>query len=598
MLSKEERIALRDELIKVFNENHIISFMQSKGWYILNRISLRDKFLENNKYIKDKYNKYISEFRSEDEGFWNLVHVTDMTEHVCPICGNTSYFRNKTHGYKMCCENKECYSKLVHSEEVRAKAKATMKERYDSEYSFSSPILKEKIKETNRRKYNVDYPMSNDEIKAKSKQTCMAHFNVDNPMRCEEVKAKSKQTCLDKYNVDHPMRYEEIKNKVKQTMQDKYGVDCSLQIHVQHYDIWNDDEKFRKFIIDKYNEKGIFLVLNDINDFFNVHPCAIKRKAENLNLLEYFYIPESNLEATFKIFLSNNNIMYKLHDRHTIYDDNSGYYKEIDFLCSNIGFEINDISSHNYTNKGNYAYHDKEYHLNKVIKAKEKNIHLVHLWEWELRNEDEWNVLSKWILNLLNNDKIRIGARKCIIKDVSLKEEKEFLNNYHLQGYKKSERCLGLYYNNELIALESFCKPRYNNNYQWELLRLCTKYGYSIIGGAKRLLDYFIKHYDVESIISYCNLDKFTGKVYTDIGFKLLKNTGPQLIWCNKDMKHFTNASLNWIGADKMIGTNYGKGTDNEEIVQEQGYVPIYNCGLAVYTLTKENILNENSNNG
>jgi DNA ligase (NAD+) len=49
-------------------------------------------------------------------------------------------------------------------------------------------------------------------------------------------------------------------------------------------------------------------------------------------------------------------------------------------------------------------------------------------------------------------------ARKFGLK-VSIEEEKEFLNNYHLQGYIKSNICLGVYYNNELIATQSFSKP-------------------------------------------------------------------------------------------------------------------------------------------
>ena len=129
----------------------------------------------------------------------------------------------------------------------------------------------------------------------------------------------------------------------------------------------------------------------------------------------------------------------------------------------------------------------------------------------------------------------------------------------------------------------SFCKPRYNKKYEWELLRLCTKYGYSVIGGSNRLLKNFIKLYNPKSIISYCDLSKFNGHVYEDIGFKLVKITKPQITWCNKDMKHFSQSSLTLIGADKLLGTNFGKGASNEEIAIKCGYLPIYNCGLGVY---------------
>ena len=303
-----------------------------------------------------------------------------------------------------------------------------------------------------------------------------------------------------------------------------------------------------------------------------------------MGLTEYFYIQDSNLEVAFEDFLKLNNIQYERRYRKMrTFDTNQ--IREIDFFCKdlNIGFEINDIASHNTIGIGYYEPKYKSYHLDKSLLAKAYKIRLIHLWEWELRDSKVYTKLSNWILDLCNKSKLKVFARKCNIKLVDLNTEKEFLNDYHLQDYKKSEVCLGLHYNNELIQLMSFCKPRYSKKYQYELLRLCTKYGYSVIGGSNKLFKNFIKLYNPSSIVSYCNLDKFTGNVYENIGFKLSRNIEPQIIWCNKEMKHFTQASLNWIGADKLIGTSYGKGTNNEQIVLQHGYVPIYNCGLSTY---------------
>ena len=46
---------------------------------------------------------------------------------------------------------------------------------------------------------------------------------------------------------------------------------------------------------------------------------------------------------------------------------------------------------------------------------------------------------------------------------------------------------------NELIEVMTFGKPRYNKKYEWELLRLCTKFGYIVSGGANKLIKYFIR---------------------------------------------------------------------------------------------------------
>ena len=92
--------------------------------------------------------------------------------------------------------------------------------------------------------------------------------------------------------------------------------------------------------------------------------------------------------------------------------------------------------------------------------------------------------------------------------------------------------------------------------------------------------------YQPQSIISYCSLDKFKGDVYKDIGFTLLKRNQPQIIWYNEETgKTFSHSSLNMKGADKLVGTNYGKGTNNEEIVIQNGYKKVYNSGLDVYVL-------------
>ena len=49
--------------------------------------------------------------------------------------------------------------------------------------------------------------------------------------------------------------------------------------------------------------------------------------------------------------------------------------------------------------------------------------------------QKDFDKLSKWLLNVLNFNKDKIFARKCELKLVAKSEEKQFLTNYHLQGY-------------------------------------------------------------------------------------------------------------------------------------------------------------------
>mgnify|MGYP007037140579 CR=1 FL=1 len=63
----------------------------------------------------------------------------------------------------------------------------------------------------------------------------------------------------------------------------------------------------------------------------------------------------------------------------------------------------------------------------------------------------------------------------------------------------------------------TFGKPRYNKNYEYELIRYCSSK--NIVGGAEKLFNYFIKTYNPKSIISYCDWSKFNGDVYLKLGF-------------------------------------------------------------------------------
>ena len=604
-MDTDERIQLRDELINNFMNLQIIRPYRNRF-----RIDSFNRFNNVIKVVDDLYQKfelYVSQFRSKEEALYCIRYKDDSSNHLCPICNNVNMFLNKfpQYKYQKTCGSKECRKAIMNSDITKQKRKQTSLKRYGNEtynnrtkckqtcldkygveYVSQSDIYREKYKQTCLERYGVEYVTQSKEVQDKMKQTNLERYGVENVFSSTEIKDKIKHIMLSKYGCNNPMKCNTIKEKVKRTCMLHKDVNNNYK-NIDNIDIWLDDILFKKFVIDIYNSNGKLLTLYDICHFFNVKRNAAKRKIEKLDLLNYFYIQESNLEVMFREFLMKNNIEHDQHNRTILPGDTPKTHKEIDFLCENfnIGFEINDIGSHNIIGIGYYDPKDKYYHRDKTVAAKKYGIRLIHIWEWEMRNEDEWNRLSKWILNLLNNHKIKIGARKCTIKEVSCNEEKEFLNNYHLQGYKKSEVCLGLYHNNELLQLMSFSKPRYNKNYEWELLRLCAKYSYSIIGGAKKLLSNFIACNNPKSIISYCNLDKFTGNIYEKIGFKLEAIRKPDIIWCNKEMKHFTQASLNWIGADKLLGTNYGKGTDNVEIVLDHGYIPVYNCGLAVYTM-------------
>lgn len=392
---------------------------------------------------------------------------------------------------------------------------------------------------------------------------------------------RRKNTCIDKYGVNHVMKVKEFIEKYRQRYFESHGCMHWVQQNVNHKDLYFDDKALRKFVIDKYKENGNKRVKKQyFDEFFNINT---KHKFTQLKLLKYVKVQESELENLIKRVLDDNKVLYHHHNRSIIAGAKNPEHKyELDFYLPdyNIGIEINDLATHNVENLNEHSI-GSSYHLYKTLNCQDQNIRLIHIWEWELHNN--FDKLSKWLINELNNSKTRIFAKNCVIKQVPLNDEKLFLNTYHLQGYTKSDIALGLYFNGELIQIMTFGKPRFTKKYEYELIRLCTKYDYAVIGGSKRLFANFIGEYSPASIISYCDLSKFSGNVYEKIGMKYVNRSKPTVIYCNYKWNVINESILIKYGIDNLLGTSYGKGTDNKELIRKEGYLPIYNCGNLIY---------------
>lgn len=109
----------------------------------------------------------------------------------------------------------------------------------------------------------------------------------------------------------------------------------------------------------------------------------------------------------------------------------------------------------------------------------------------------------------------KIYARKCSIKEVGKSEKKKFLEENYLQGQDKSLIAYGLYNNDRLVSLMTFGVPKFTRGCSWELVRFCSLHGTHVIGGASRLLNYFInKHCKAgEKVVSYSDYGKPEGPI-------------------------------------------------------------------------------------
>ena len=505
MLTIEERINLRDQLIKEFLYYSVVRFTKQSVRKVIN-IDLEIKML---------YDTYVSEFRLEEEALYCLRHKDDFTNHKCMICHKIANFhkyigkKSTTYHYGKTCNDVKCIQAFAHSELANQKRKDTCEAIYGPgiDNPMKSSIIQAKAVNTNRKLYNVDYTGQSLEF-----QNMMRFTYASNNMSIDPIMSEKYQYILDQ-----------------------------IKIGLSLIEVYSNNDYFIEFIKLLYNRNFTLLQTSELMQIFNRSRDAIDKKIKKLELREFIdnsFI--SVLEPKFQEFL-NKNITSHITRYNRILLNQKGTYQEIDFLLPeyNIGFEINDISGHNILNK------DINYHYSKTLMAKEQhNIRLIHIWEWELDNE----VVLNWILHILNQNKMQLNIfneNNYDIRSVSKEDQISFLNQYSLDNNRNFIKCIGIYYNNELIQTISFKE---------DMLSICIKFGYEMIKGTKEVIKSYMKCKNLDYILTYIDLSKFTGKTFEDIGFELVQYQEPNL-----------------IAEDSNVTSKYKQ---------------VYNCGYNVYMMT------------
>ena len=219
-----------------------------------------------------------------------------------------------------------------------------------------------------------------------------------------------------------------------------------------------------------------------------------------------------------------------------------------------IAIEINGSYWHSESHK------DKYYHQNKTINCTKQGIRLIHIFEYEWLDEVTRNKIESFIVDLVQSKK-QLQARKLKVKEVS----------------NIDTRNLGLYDSDELVSIMTFGKPRFDSNYDFKIIRYCTKSGITIAGGAERLFSNFVNTHKNASIITYSDISKFTGNIYLKLGFNVVKITEPGYVWVPA---HNNVISRYKTQKHKLLSQGIGNINQTEDqIMSNLGYYKLYNSG-------------------
>ena len=284
----------------------------------------------------------------------------------------------------------------------------------------------------------------------------------------------------------------------------------------------------------------------------------------------------SNGEKELIKYLSNF-VEVEAHNRNILKDN-----KELDIYIPSlkIAIEYNGLYWHSELSK------DKHYHKDKTKECSNKDIKLIHVFEDEWLNKN--NIVKSRLLNIIGITKTKYFARKTTIKVVNISDERNFLEQNHIQGYVASKICYGLYLDNKLISIMSFGNLRKNLGNEskenfYELLRFCNLNNTTVIGGASKLLKHFIKIYKPIEIISYADIRWSSGNLYEKLGFSFVKNTEPNYYYLigGKRKNRFNYRK-------DILVSKYGCSIDDTEhnFCYNKGWYRIYDCGMKLYKLT------------
>lgn len=224
----------------------------------------------------------------------------------------------------------------------------------------------------------------------------------------------------------------------------------------------------------------------------------------------------------------------------------------------------------------------KKEHQNKTIKSIVNGIRLIQIFEYEWLDERKREILKNLLRSIIlpENNRVIYARKTKVVDDVSNDEVRRFTDNNHLQGHTQAKIKLGLYQNSELLGIMTFDKPRFNGDYEYELIRLAWKNGVAVKGGAEKLFKYFINNYKPYSIVSYCDITKFTGNVYFRLGFKTSLEclTEPNYVWYSPaTMTYYPRYK---VMKHKLLAAGLGTPDQTEgDIMTGLGYYKIYDSG-------------------
>ena len=509
----------------------------------------------------------------------------------CKACGKLLTYDQARHSHEYCSE--KCATN--HSD-----VQDNYRRKCLAKYGVTNPMKTDEVKSRQQNamliKYGVENPSQVDEFKEKRRQTNLERFGSEYYLGSNDCREKTRATSLERYGVEHPMKSVAVQDRLKRAFVEKYGVDNPSKNEEVRRKIGENTRHARyQAILRRYSDKVVPLFSEEeyvrvqgtecmwrcvqcgteFEDHRHGGHCAYRRGSW-FPLCPVCYPPMSGTShgeqeiAGFVKGIYDGAVFENC--RNVI----APYELDVYLPEKRVAIEFDGLFWHSEA-----VGKDEHYHLMKTEKCLERGIRLVHVFEDEWKEKRE--IVEDRIRSILGIGQKSIFARKCVVRDIDSKTANEFLNANHLQGCCNSSIRYGLFHNDEIVAVMTFGKPRFNKNYDWELVRYASKIGCHIVGGASKLLACFRKEHS-GSIVSYADRRYSDGHLYEKLGFVQVGVSKPSYCYVKGAQK------LNRYACQKhklpaLLGDGYDEELSECDNMVANGWSQVHDCGNFIYVI-------------
>lgn len=350
------------------------------------------------------------------------------------------------------------------------------------------------------------------------------------------------------------------------------------------FDVWKEDRnkierELQQYVAENHNGKNLIEIAQENQISYEVLKNTFKNK--NIEVIIHSH-NKSKGEIEIKEFIKSLGLSCESVKR----THNKTQY-EIDCFVSEANFGVEYCGEYWHSNN---CGKPKKYHQDKMLWCAEQDIELMTIFEHEWIKRK--SLLKSMIKSRLGICDVRIYARNTNCCVINKAQAKLFHDKNHISGgLTTSTIDFGLFNNHdgELLSVASFSKSRFSKDAEYEILRFSTLQNHLVVGGFSKLLKNFIDAVNPISVVSFCDLRFGKGKVYSNANFEICGITPPNYWYYfkNSGVDGAFESRIKYQKHKLKHFSNYSDEKTEYEIMAENGYLQIFDCGNYKYIYKK-----------